>query len=759
MVKIIYREGDLVRLKQKYLGALLVSSMLVPAAAMPAAAQDDGLGNLEEIFVVARGRQENIQDVPISETVFTSSDIIDARIDQVDDFFALTPGVTFANSQDSGTNFITIRGVSQVRNGEAPVAVVVDGVLQVNARSFDQPLFDLESVEILRGPQGALYGRNATGGAIIITTKAPTDELEGYAQISYGAGQDFQVEGSISGPIVEDRISGRISGRYQNRDGVLQNVILNEDVDYLEEYAFRGHLNFVINENITADLRASLVRTEGGALNFTYQPAVVDFNTGLPTAFDFSIGDADLVERRFVANNLGVDNRDAEQISLRVNADLGFADLKSVTAYDNIDQFTFSDQFPYTADNSVLLAAPFPLGDGIQSQFIEVEAFSQEIRLVSKDDTALRWMVGGYYVATDRFINSSIYSDLGNGLPTLSGRDPVFDALAPQTSFIADDNDNEAWALFFNLEYDVTDKLEIAFAGRYDKDIREQTVDPRQGNYLNGELQSATGVPGSVNKASFDLFQPKVTVKYEATDDINVYASWGKGFRSGQFNQNGVGTVAAGAGVLGVSDLLDQEETSTFELGFKSNLTDSITLNASAYHTSLENAPYFVFIGAVSAQVLVPVDEVEIIGGEIELNANLAEGLDVYASFGLSDSEIEAFTVNPDAVGNEAPYVAKTTINLGAQYRTPITDTIGIFARADYERRGEQFWDPENTTARSAINLVNIRAGLEDNDGRWAITGSVDNLFDEVYNSEWVLGGFAHAGVPRLWRVDLRYNF
>lgn len=749
----------MVRLKQNYLGALLVSSMLVPAAAMPAAAQDDGLGNLEEIFVVARGRQENIQEVPISETVFTSADIVDARIDQVDDFFALTPGVTFANAQDSGTSFITIRGVSQVRNGEAPVAVLVDGVLQVNSRSFDQPLFDLESVEILRGPQGALYGRNATGGAIIITTKAPTQELEGYGQISYGAGQDFQVEGSISGPILKDRISGRLSARYQNRDGVLQNVVLNEDVDYLEEFSVRGHLNFILSDRVTADLRASLVRTDGGALNYSYQPAVVDKTTGLPSAFDFTISDADLVEREFTANNLGVDNRDAEQISLRINADLGFADLKSVTAYDHIEQFTFSDQFPYTAASTLNPAPPFPFFDGIQSQYIEVEAFSQELRLVSKDDSPLRWMVGAYYVATDRFINSSIYDDLENGLPTLSRRTPVVDPLAPQTSFIADDNDNEAWALFFNLEYDVTDRLEVAFAGRYDKDTREQSVDPAQGNYLNGEFQSATGVPGSINTATFDLFQPKITIKYAATDDINLYGSWGKGFRSGQFNQNGVGAVAAGAGVVGVSDLLQQEETSTFELGVKSNLTDRITLNASAYHTSLENAPYFVFIGAVSAQVLVPIDEIEIIGGEIELQANLAEGLDAYASFGLSDSEIEAYAVNPAAVGNEAPYVAKTTVNLGVQYRRAITNNLGIFMRADYERRGAQFWDPENSTARSALNLVNARAGLEDVDGRWALTASVDNLTDEVYNSEWVTGGFANAGVPRLWRVDLRYNF
>lgn len=714
---------------------------------------------IDEIIVIGRGREENVQEVPLSETVFTAESIQDARIDTVDDFFALTPGVTFANAQDAGTNFITIRGLSQVRNGEAPVAVVVDGVLQINSRSFDQPLFDLESVEILRGPQGALYGRNATGGAIIINTKMPTDEIEGYVQATFGKGSEYQVEGSISGPIVPGQVLGRLSARYLDRKGYLENVVRDEKVDYVEDIAVRGHLRFVLSETVTADLRASLVRTDAGSLNYSYQPAVVDKTTGLPSAFDFSIADADLVEREFTANNRGLDDRNAEQLSLRVNADLDFAELSLVSAYDSITQNTGSDQFPYTTASTVTPAPPFPFFDGIQSQFVDVEAFSQEARLTSNDDGPLKWMVGAYYVATDRLINSSIMDDLEMGVFRI--RDElVFNPENPLTSFIQDDNDNTAWALFFNAAYDVSDSLEIAFAGRYDKDKRKQTVDPRQGNYVNGVFVSPTGVPGSVNRATFDKFQPKISIRYLASDDVNLYASWGKGFRSGQFNQNGVGAVAAGAGVPGVSDLLPQEGTNTFEVGAKTSWADNrVTLNGSVYRTKVTNAPYFVFIGAVSAQVLVPIDDIEIIGGEIELAANLADGLDAYASVGITDSEIDAYSVNPAAVGNKAPYIAKSTFNAGIQYRTPITDSLGIFGRVDYENRGSQFWDPENSTARSAIDLVNLRVGLEDNDGGWALTGSMDNATDEVYNSEWVLGGFAHAGVPRVWRVDLRVNF
>ena len=738
------------------------SACLTAALIGTATAQESNINDelvLEEIIVTARGRTESLQSVPISETVFTAQTIEDAGIDRVDDFLALTPGVTFANSQDSGTNFISIRGLSQVRNGEAPVAVIVDGVLQANARSFDQPLFDISSIQVLRGPQGALYGRNATGGAIIIDTKAPTQETEGYVQAGFGEGDAFSIEASVSGGLSEN-VTGRFSARYKDADGVLDNLTTGEEVDYIEELALRGHLNFQVSDSVTVDLRASLVDTEGGSLNFTYQPAIIDRATGLPSAFDFSIGDADQVEREFSANNVGVDDREAAQLSLRVKADLGFATLSSVTAYDDIDQTSYADQFPYSAATQLIPATAFPFFDGIQSQNVAVEAFSQEFRLTSNDDSSFRWSVGAYYLSTDRFINSSIYDDLGNGLPTISRRDPVFDAAAPQTTFIADDNDNEAWAVFFNTEFDITDRLEVAFAGRYDEDDREQTVDARQGAYQDGVFVAPIGVPGSVNTENFDLFQPKVTIRYEVSDSLNLYGSWGEGFRSGQFNQNGVGEVAAGAGVLGVGDSIDQEETTTFELGFKTSWSGGrYTLNGSVYNTDIENAPYFVFIGAVGAQVLVPINEVDVSGGEIEFNATFSDSVSFYASVGIADSEIEEYLVNPDAVGNDAPYIADSTFNAGIQYRAPLTSRMNLFARADYELRGEQFWDPENSTARSEVSLANFRLGLEGIDGAWSVTASLDNAFDEVYNSEWVTGGFAHAGVPRLWSVEARYNF
>lgn len=712
----------------------------------------------EVILVQGRGWQEALIEVPISETVFSESDLLDARVSRVDDFISLTPGITIANAQDSGTNFITIRGMSQTRNGEPPVAVIIDGVLQVNSRAFDQALYDVESIEVLRGPQGALYGRNATNGAIIIRTKAPADEFEGYAQGTFGKGGEVGFETSVSGPIDEDTTSFRFSARHTSLDGYYDNVATNDKVGFYDETNLRGHLNFLLGDELTLDVRASYTKSDGDALLYTFQGISTDPQTGEAIAPSAVIG-ANVVQRRFSANNKGIDQRDVGQLTVKLAYELDWGQFTSVTAYDWLEQQNGGDQFPYTANSTINPGKSF--FDGTQTQYVDVKAFSQEFRLMSNDANKLRWMAGAYYLATDRYISSTTGADLEKGIVTVSDTPALGNPKNPTTSFLADDNNNTAWATFFNLAYDVNEQLELAFAGRYDKDEREQSVSKLNGFYApNGNLLAPAGQPGAVNKATFSRFQPKISARYMLENGVAMYASWGRGFRSGQFNQNGVAQAAATAGVVGVKDVYQQENSETLEAGVKARfMNGKVTTNAALYRTDVENAPYFVFIGDVGAQVLVGIDEVQINGGEIEVDVNLADGLDFYAGLGVSSSDIQAYALNPTAVGNKAPYVPGMTLNTGLQYRTALTDNLGLFARADYEKRGKQYWDPENSTARPALDLINLRAGIEAADGSWSVMGSVQNLTDEEYNSEWVLGGFAHAGLPRIWRVDLRYNF
>ncbi len=707
----------------------------------------------DEIVVTARMREESAQEIPLSETVFSEQQIKDARIDRPNQLIALTPNVTLADSQSVGVSFMTIRGITQVRNGEPPVAVVVDGVLQSNTRFLTQELFDIEHVEILRGPQGALYGRNATGGAIIIETRQPTNDFEGHVRVGLGEGDERVLQGTVSGPLVANKLLFRLSGRYLDREGYFTNVNLNQKADPVDDLTVRGQLTWLVNNHLTADLRVNTSRFDGGGFLFQYQPAIIgadgaSLDPTSPFPFDFSIADADLVDRKIKATNAAINEREIDEVSLKLQHTSEKGTFTSVTSRARVLEFLSGDQFPYTA----ALTSNYGFGsiDGGQTQYVDVKAWSEELRFSSPGDRRARWMAGLYYLQTDRFISTSTSDDLGLGVIRIE-HEPVFDdPTNPTLSFFADDNDNKAWAVFGNTDYDLSDELEFSLALRYDRDERKQFVLPT----------NTGGVPGAVNKKTFDKLQPKVSLRHKVGDDAIVYGSWGVGFRSGQFNQNGVGAAAAAVGLEGVEDSVDQEETQTFELGFKSEWLDHrLRLNGSVYRTDVDGQHYFVFIGPVSAQVLVNVDDVQLVGGELEAVAKLGSGFDAYAAVGLTDSEIKKYSVNPSAVGNQAPYVPEFTFNAGIQYRTDIAERFGIFGRADFEHRGSQFWDPENTTARSDLDLVSLRFGIENSEKGWSLVGSMQNATDEVYNSEWVLGGFSHPGLPRTWHLDLRIDF
>ncbi|WP_138380416.1 TonB-dependent receptor [Luteithermobacter gelatinilyticus] len=687
---------------------------------------------IEEITVTARKRAESIQDAPISVTAFNAQAIEDAGIRETADFIQLTSNITLAESQSISTSFLTIRGLTQVRNGEIPVAVVIDGVLQFNNRQFVQQLFDVAQIEVVKGPQGALYGRNAAGGAIIINTKEPSNETEGYLKFGYGKGDEVTTEGSVSTPIIEDELYVRLSGRMVNRDGYFTNITRDAPDDPFFDRALRGRVAWRPNDTLSVDFNANYSKHDGRGIGFQFGAASAD-DTSLP----------------FRANNEDLGERETFGASLKIEKDFEIGTLLSVTSYDKINTLTRADQFPYTelangVDDNV------PFGDGTQSQYTDIEGWSQELRLTSPSDQRLRWQVGAYFLSWDRFISSTVGLDTGDGIRRVT-RTPFFNvADNPTVSFFADDNDNTAWALFFQLNYDILDNLELSVAGRYDEEKRDQSVSP----------QNTGGVPGAQNSETFNHFSPKVTLSYAATEDINLYGTYGEGFRSGQFNQNGTRDAAEAAGIAGVDDVVDQEVSKSWEVGAKATLLDNrLRLNLAYFDTSLSGQQYFVFIGGIGAQVLINIDDVDIRGVEAEAVFRAAEGLDLYASYGYTDSEIKAYTTDPQFVGNKAPYTPDMTFNTGFQWNVGISSTLNLITRVDYERRGKQFWSPDNIFPRSALDLVNARVALEDAAGRWTLAGSVNNLTDERYNSEFVIPAFSHKANPRVWRVDFRYNF
>ena len=698
---------------------------------------------IEEVVVTARLRSESLQDVPVTVNLFSRQDIEDADIERPNDYLSLVPNVTLVEAQNAGTSFLSIRGITQVRNNEPPVAVAVDGMLQTSPNQFNQALLDLEQIEVLKGPQGALYGRNAVGGAINITTRRPSDELTGRLQLGAGNGDHWEAQASVAGPLVEDVAYFRINGTWTDRDGYIDNEFLGGHVDPFKDQSVQLRLDWLVSPALSADLRLYYANTKGGSLNYNWQA----FDYGLDT-FTFAAPDANNTDVTYEQNNRGENDRDIFEAALKLDYETSFATFTSITAFNQLEEWYGSDQAPYSES-----LTQYPFGpawgpyDGIAQQYWDVEAFSQEVRLTSPDEQPLRWLVGAYYVGTDRFISSPVIDDAGVGIirverrPTGAGQPETF-------SFLADDNDNSAFALFGQLNYDLSDSLEASLALRYDEDERIQTTSP----FHTG------GLPNERRKKTFDKLQPKFTLRYRMTDDITLFGSYSEGFRSGQFNQSGTANAAAAAGIEGVFDVVGQEETEAFEVGFKSRLLNGIAqLNVALFSTEVSGQQYFLFFAPTSSQVLAGIDRVDLLGGEVEFSISPVDGLDVYAAFGITDSEIDDYAVNPDLVGNKAPYVPKDTVNLGFQYRAPITPGVGFFVRFDYERRGKQHWDPDNSSARKAVNLINARLGVEGE--QWSVKLWSKNLGDEKYLAEYVLGGFVELAPPRSYGVELAYSF
>ncbi len=233
-------------------------------------------GQIEEVVVTARQREENIQDVPVTITAFTQSEIKNAGIERPEDFIALTPGVSVVHTAEAGDMQVSIRGINTGRDAEPNFALVIDGVLQTNPNALNQELWNVSQIEILKGPQGALYGRNAVAGAMIVTTRKPGEELETDIRAGYGTQNAYNASLYVGGPIA-DGVRGSIGAYTRSTDGFYDNTYRNCDdcVDTFEETGFSGRLLFGLAGG-DMDFKAKYSELSSGAINFNASLALVD---------------------------------------------------------------------------------------------------------------------------------------------------------------------------------------------------------------------------------------------------------------------------------------------------------------------------------------------------------------------------------------------------------------------------------------------------------------------------------------------------
>ncbi len=792
----------------RFKGLLSVSVIAVAVAATPAVAQETAQPTEEQaassgdIVVTGLRRNEKYINAPVAVQVFSAEAIETAGITRPQDFLSLTPNVTFVTSNHAGEFFVNIRGQASVRQSESAVAVVIDGVQLATSNEFNGELFDLEQIEVLKGPQGAYYGRNAAAGAIIINTRAPTDTLEGEAKLTYGNYDTAKATASVGGAIVPGSLFFRLSGAISDTDGSFTNIITGEKMQRYTDKVGRARLIWEASPDVKVDFRLNGTSGKGGAIGFN--PQVLGTVVGGVPVTGIDTQNTDIP---FVNDVPGLNKQKKFSTSMKVDANLGFATLTSITAFNKITDAYQAKNFPYAdflddRNNFGVFAVAF--GDRTQRVKVATRAFTQELRLTSPDNDFFQWQIGAYYLKSRRIVqqevglngrvqlnpDGSIVAPVsldvnGNLVRTLQGGGIILptsgidglDSVNPTASYDWNTYHYENYAPFANIQITPTDNLEIRLAGRYDIEKRKvRTVTPDIPNPVAGTasynfcvLSLGVSADQCRDKGTFKQFQPKATITYKIPGTGSVYASWGKSFKSGGFNP--IGTRAQLLSVPGtdpasvfLQDAYKKEVGTTYEVGFKTRLlNNSLSFNGAAFITDLKNAQAFEFFPTVGIQAVSAIDKVKIKGFEFDANLRVNDAITLFAGYGYIDSKIRKLQSAPQFEGNRAPYSAKYNLNAGAQISYPVTDKFDLNARGEYTRTGSIWYDASNLAGskRTPVDLVNARLSLASDALEFGIFGR--NIFNKKYNTEAIpLLSIVQATFKaprRTYGVEARYRF
>jgi iron complex outermembrane receptor protein len=546
-------------------------------------------------------------------TAFTAADIEATGIERVQDFIYQTPGVSLvANTAEVGDTQVNIRGINGTRDAETNYALIIDGILMTNPAALNREYINLQQIEVLKGPQGAIYGRNAAAGAFIITTEKPGDEWGGQVKASFAEDSTEVFSGIFDGP-VSDTLGVSVSGSFRDTDGYYNNAYFSSprylgapgsapdpsNVDQFKSWDMAGRAIWEPSDNLTVDakLRFGQVDASSIAFNSVFQiPSLVptlEFIGEPPEMAAFGNEDINGHQFQFDNNIVPFNNQDSFEGSVKVDYDLGWADLTGWGLYSDIQNqlgadgtsgafgFFFTEQqcidttnalgfYPVAPPQLIVPQDAFGPGtggpsgslygaytptacDGTQYQERNQTDYSFEVRLASKGDERLRWLGGLYYLNIDREVGVNTGLDRGFGvLATLYTTDPR----NPTEQLARDNFTTDVYAVFGQLAYDLTDTIETSLALRYDREERkvhnqvpvdattqyintcDATAPPGTGGaYINPGLCFDGSIPDQ--SETFDELEPKLSITWDATDSIMAYATAGVGFKSGGFNNSG----------------------------------------------------------------------------------------------------------------------------------------------------------------------------------------------------------------------------
>ncbi len=744
----------------------LASSAVHAAEAGDTTASPQHAQELADIVVTGTKRAQDLTKVPVAVTAYTSEAIAAAGYQRPAEFLRDTPNVTFVED-DSGEVDINIRGVTSVRNSDPSVAVVIDGVTLSSLKAFNQDLMGIQQVEILKGPQSAIYGRNASAGAVVITTKEPPESFGGQATISYGNWDSARAGFEVGGRVSETLKIG-LSGMYRTTDGPFTSVTTGEKVRRSRSLQGRLRAIYQPTEDLTVDFKLGGHRNRGGGIAYNGQLV------GVPLGeFDGLALNTDQANMPYVTRVEGRNTENFFDATVKVEYNAGFATLTSVTAYNKLKQAYSGAGAPYLD----ITGTPGAL---TQTYSYRDKNYSQEFRISSPNNGKLRWQVGVNALRFDRYQTSELNVDNLGYVPTTLGELDLPDSAQPTVSLAIEKYRTTNIAPFANIQFDPIERLHIGLAARYDiekrkvKEVVPSLINTATGaNYNICVQQLNIPVADCHLQKTYKQFQPKVNISYDVIDDALIYASWGKGFKSGGFNAIGSRQQLIAAAVAGgvdpskvfVSDQFGKEVAESYEAGFKARLLDRrLSLNAAVFTTDVSNAQQFQFFPSAGLQSVISIDKIRLRGFDVDMRAQLPADIQIFGSFGYVKGRVKEFAPDPSLVGNVSPRSAKYTMTVGATQSIDLGGGYRLVPRATLQRVGRLYFDVANTpgTDRSPLTLLNGRLSLHSGD-RYEISLWGNNLTNKKYFQEVIplFGALAldYRGETRSYGIEGKITF
>lgn len=771
-----------------------LAAVAMPAPQTIAWAAETNVTGIEEILVTSRRREESIQSVPVAVTAYSGENLDMRSVTNIAELSSIAPNlyVSSGPSGNSATASYYIRGIGQfdfVPNTDPGVGVYLDGVYIARQTGNVLGLLEPERVEVLRGPQGTLFGRNTIGGAISITSKRPTGEFGGKVEFTAGNRDHYQGKGYVEFPLVEDVLAGSISGMRQIQDGYGKRLLTGEDMGDKDVWAGRATLNWKASEDLTVFLTVDGTSRDDNAVPH-HPNDVVETNENIggllvydafvaspPPPFGFGMpylnmtpdcpgfpGPVTHCTSPYISakgyDSMGTGPNkgtlDVWGVSATIDWEAGDVNVKSITAY--------RDQH----DVSGLDFDASPLQMSEQQTDIHSDQFSQELQFFGKLGDRVDWLVGLYYSRE----SSHIIFD-ANFLQPGIGPSIQLDSRLKTSSYAA----------FSSVSVKLVDNLSVTGGIRYSKDKKTFRDRPNflVNPYLGGAPSSAYATPGGFPIPNFlpldtvitasnnwDNVSPKASVEYQATDDVFLYGAVSWGYKSGSFLAR---ALTGSPGPL----QYDPEKVVSYELGAKLDLFDRrVRLNAAVFQMDYKDIQTTVLIndGAVVNTPTVNAGKARIRGFEAEVVAVLAEGLRFDGSLGHVDAEYRKLNA-PDTFPNaQIPFgldakFAQTpswTANAGLQYEFALGNNGSLTLRGDMTHRSRIFPNVPNeiSVSDNSLTMFNARITYTTADELWQVSAWGTNLTNEFYKTFGFVGfGIASSyyGPPRTYGGTLTRRF